>query len=227
MNRIDTQHAGILIVDDMPENITILRELLAERGYRTRPAISGEVALHVVRTAPPDLILLDIMMPGMDGFELCRRLKSDDRLRDIPVIFLSALHDTTEKVNAFALGGVDYITKPFQAEEVLARVLTHVSLHQARRQLQQEIALRRQAEAELTRSHALLEERVAARTACRNCIIARKTICRSCARCCCCAPLLLKMMRFPLLCRALNGKFWRWRWCIRNSIRPKTCHGFD
>lgn len=156
---MDTQQATILIVDDNPENLKILQQLLTAQGYRIRPAISGEFALHVVRSTPPDLILLDIMMPGIDGFEVCRQLKADERLREIPVIFLSALGDTADKVKAFALGGVDYVTKPLQVEEVLARVRTHLNLRHAQKQLeaknqqlQAEIAERQQAQAALQES---------------------------------------------------------------------------
>ncbi|GAK49528.1 serine/threonine kinase with two-component sensor domain [Candidatus Moduliflexus flocculans] len=161
MNQLETAHATILIVDDNPENLKILQQLLTIQGYRTRPAISGEFALHVARSMPPDLILLDIMMTGIDGFEVCRQLKADECLKDIPVIFLSALGDTSDKIKAFELGGVDYITKPFQAEEVLARVRTHVSLRHAQKQLeaknqqlQTEIIERKQTEEALRQSEA-------------------------------------------------------------------------
>lgn len=150
--------ATILIVDDNPSNIAILFQLLDARGYRVKPAINGTVALHVVQHAPPDLILLDIMMPDLDGFEVCRQLKADERLREIPVIFLSALSDTTDKVKGFALGGVDFITKPFQAEEVIARIQTHLSLRQARQRLQAEIAERQKAEAALQEREKMFRE---------------------------------------------------------------------
>lgn len=119
---------NILIVDDTPENLSILRQILAEQGYRVRPALSGEIALKAVQANPPDLILLDILMPEMDGYEVCRRLKADENLRHIPIIFISALDELEDKVKAFSEGCVDYITKPFQADEVLARVNTHISL---------------------------------------------------------------------------------------------------
>jgi len=159
MNQIETSPATILIVDDTPENITVLRQLLTEHGYRARPAISGEVALHVARHTPPDLILLDIMIPGMDGFEVCRHLKADDRLRDIPVIFFSALEETSEKVKALTVGGVDYITKPFHAEELLARVQTHLSLRESRQQLQAQNLQLQQEIAERQRAEVALQER--------------------------------------------------------------------
>jgi diguanylate cyclase (GGDEF)-like protein len=147
---------NILVVDDTPENLTILTRILTEQGYFVRPAINAQIALTTVHKTLPDLILLDIMMPGMDGYELCERLKADDRTREIPVVFISALNDTVNKVRAFQSGGVDYVTKPFQAEEVLARVKTHLTLRNMQRalqahnqQLQQEITEREQAEASL------------------------------------------------------------------------------
>ena len=120
---------NILIVDDTPENITVLRQMLTEEGYRVRPALSGELALKAVQTDPPDLILLDILMPIMDGYEVCRKLKGNEQFRNIPIIFISALSELEDKIKAFSEGGVDYITKPFQTEEVLARVNTHLQLH--------------------------------------------------------------------------------------------------
>ena len=119
----------ILIVDDTPANLQVLAQLLTEQGYRVRPAPSGSLALKSAQRNPPDLVLLDIMMPGMDGYEVCRRLKEDERTRKVPVIFLSALSETLNKTQAFSAGAVDYITKPFQAEEVLARVKTHLALY--------------------------------------------------------------------------------------------------
>jgi len=126
----------ILIVDDTPDNLRLLSQMLAERGYKVRAVLDGEHALAAARAVPPDLVLLDIRMPGMDGYEVCRRLKADPRTQDIPVLFISALGETQDKVKALALGGVDYITKPFQLAEVLARVETHLTLHNLRRQLQ-------------------------------------------------------------------------------------------
>ncbi len=118
----------ILIVDDTVANLTLLIHLLKEKGHRIRPVTSGEMALKRVEKEPPDLILLDINMPGMNGFEVCRRLKEDPRFISIPVIFISALSETMDKAAAFTCGGVDYITKPFQFEEVMARVETHLKL---------------------------------------------------------------------------------------------------
>ncbi|MDM8537062.1 sigma-54 dependent transcriptional regulator [Desulfobacterales bacterium HSG17] len=124
-------HKNILIVDDTPDNLTILRQILTEEGYQVRPALNGEVALKTIQTEPPDLILLDIIMPKMDGFEVCSIIKSSKQTRDIPIIFISALSKTENIVKAFKAGGVDYITKPFQTEEVLSRVRTHLGLQNA------------------------------------------------------------------------------------------------
>ena len=120
---------NILIVDDIPANVLLLVRMLAERGYRPRPVSSGKLALEAARAEPPDLILLDITMPEMNGYEVCEQLKADAALKDIPVIFVSALHETMDKVKAFRAGAVDYVTKPFQFEEVYARVQTQLQLH--------------------------------------------------------------------------------------------------
>jgi signal transduction histidine kinase len=126
---------SIVIVDDTPENLRLLTQILSEQGYRVRSAPNGERALATVRKESPDLILLDIVMPDMDGYEVCRQLKADPERKDIPVIFISALNEVFDKVTAFSIGAVDYITKPFQIEEVLARVQTHLSLEEMRRKL--------------------------------------------------------------------------------------------
>jgi PAS domain S-box-containing protein len=120
---------NILVVDDVSANLKLLDDILKSEGYKTRPVPNGELALRAAAKEKPDLILLDIMMPGIDGFEVCRRLKENPGLKDIPVIFISALGETANIVKALALGGVDYINKPFQAEEVIARVRTHLKLH--------------------------------------------------------------------------------------------------
>lgn len=130
----------VLIVDDNPNNLRVLSGMLDQEGYRIRPAISGETALRSVAAVMPDIVLLDIRMPEMDGYEVCRRLKADPKTREIPVIFISALHEAEDKVSAFTAGGVDYIVKPFQIEEVLARVRTHLELCHARNSLQQAYA---------------------------------------------------------------------------------------
>jgi DNA-binding response OmpR family regulator len=123
---------NILVVDDQPANLKLLEELLTQQGHAVRSFPRGRLALDAAARNVPDLILLDINMPEMDGFEVCRRLKADDKLAGIPVLFLSALNETRDKVTAFRSGGVDYITKPFQLEEVRARVDTHLELHRAR-----------------------------------------------------------------------------------------------
>jgi len=124
--------ADILIVDDVAENLRLLAGMLKESGHHVRPVTSGSLALQAARHLVPDLILLDVKMPGMDGLKVCAELKTDPALRDIPVIFISALHETEDKLRAFQAGGVDYVTKPFQMEEVRARVATHLELRRQR-----------------------------------------------------------------------------------------------
>jgi sigma-B regulation protein RsbU (phosphoserine phosphatase) len=128
--------ADILIVDDTRTNLQLLSQTLGDHGYRVRAVTSGARAMESATAEPPDLILLDIRMPGMDGFEVCRRLKADPRTGEIPVLFISALDEVPDKVNAFAAGGVDYITKPFHVEEVLARTETHLALRRLTRRLE-------------------------------------------------------------------------------------------
>ena len=132
----------ILIVDDTTANLQLLTHLLTEHGYTVHPASDGELALEFVRSIVPDLILLDIRMPGMDGYEVCRRLKADERTRSIPIIFISILENERDKVKGFQEGAVDYITKPFQAEEVLARVETHLRLRELTEHLEQKVVER-------------------------------------------------------------------------------------
>jgi two-component system, sensor histidine kinase and response regulator len=129
--------ADILIVDDITANLKVLGGILKDEGYKVRPVLNGELALQVAQKEKPDLILLDIMMPGMDGYEVCTRIKSNPDLKDIPVIFISALNDTNDLVKAFQSGGVDYITKPFQAAEVLARVATHLQICRQKNELKE------------------------------------------------------------------------------------------
>ncbi|APG26558.1 two-component system response regulator [Syntrophotalea acetylenivorans] len=126
----------IMIVDDTPENLHLLSNLLNKANYRVSAFPHGTLALRAARQRQPDLILLDITMPGMDGYEVCAQLKADQALRDIPIIFISALGDTLDKTRAFQAGGVDYITKPFQVEEVHARVTTHLELRRSQKQLE-------------------------------------------------------------------------------------------
>jgi two-component system, sensor histidine kinase and response regulator len=143
-------HSDIMIVDDNTANLKLLEDMLLQRGHEVRSFPLGRLALASASKTPPDLILLDVNMPEMNGYEVCERLKSIETLRAIPVIFLSALNETQDKVKAFRSGAVDYISKPFQFEEVHARVETHLELHDLQRAL--------------TRHNDLLEETVAART---------------------------------------------------------------
>ncbi|WP_230874578.1 HD domain-containing phosphohydrolase [Methylomonas sp. LL1] len=134
-NPIDSQ-GNIVIVDDQPNNLRVLSGILQQAGYKVRPALDGAVALKSIKSSPPDLVLLDIRMPEMDGYEVCRQLKRDEQTRDIPVVFISALQDMEDKLAAFQAGGVDYVSKPFQMEEVLARVRAHLKLYRLQRDLQ-------------------------------------------------------------------------------------------
>lgn len=151
---------GILIVDDAVANLELLAEILRERGYEPRPVATGKSALLAAQADPPDLVLLDINMPEMDGFEVCTRLKADVRLKDIPVIFLSAYAEALDKVKAFSLGAVDYVTKPFQVDEVVARVRTHLALRGLQRQLSTHNARLESVVAERTRELAKAYEQL-------------------------------------------------------------------
>ncbi|HAT33533.1 MAG TPA: hybrid sensor histidine kinase/response regulator [Janthinobacterium sp.] len=148
--------ATVLIIDDTPANVAVLADYLEDQGLRVLVAQDGEEGLARASFASPDLILLDVMMPGMDGFETCRRLKALPEVKDIPVIFMTALTDTSNVVTGFAVGGVDYVTKPIQIEEVLARIHTHLALRAMHCQLsaqnlvlQQEVAMRLEMSAQL------------------------------------------------------------------------------
>ncbi|UZQ53308.1 hybrid sensor histidine kinase/response regulator [Trichothermofontia sichuanensis B231] len=143
----------ILLVDDNPTNLEVLFNSLSNSGFKLLIAEDGESAIALAHEAQPDMILLDVMMPGLDGFTTCQRLKADAATQAIPILFMTALSETIDKVKGLSLGAVDYITKPFQPEEVLARVKTHIALRQLQhqlqvqnQQLQQEIAERQQAE---------------------------------------------------------------------------------
>lgn len=136
MEKNDKNTESILLVDDQPANLQVLMHTLERFGCKLLVAKNGEAALAIARKVHPDLILLDIMMPGIDGFEVCRRLKADQNTENIPVIFLSALDETEDKVHGLQLGAVDYIAKPFQPEEVIARVNTHLTIHQLTREVQ-------------------------------------------------------------------------------------------
>lgn len=162
----------IMIVEDNTSNLKFLTEILKKAGYRVRPAVDGEMALRSVQARLPDLILMDIKLPGMDGVEICRRLKADPGTREIPVIFISALQETELKVRALEVGGVDYVTKPFSPSEVLTRINIHIKMHQLQqrlavksKELGAEIEVRKKAEEELENHRKHLEKLVAERTA--------------------------------------------------------------
>ncbi len=154
---------NILIVDDQIPNLRVLTAMLKEKNYQVRKATDGETAIEAVEIEPPDLIILDIKMPGMDGYEVCQSLKLNDATKDIPIIFISALNEVFDKVKAFDVGGIDYITKPFQEEEVLARIKSQLTIKQQQRllekekeRLKQEIEKRKEIEASLYQSRALI-----------------------------------------------------------------------
>jgi putative two-component system response regulator len=131
-----TDKPRVMVVDDTPENLSLLTSMLGEQGFSVLALPSGPLAIRAAQRIPPDLVLLDITMPVMDGYEVCRQFKADARLADVPIIFLSALSDASDKIEAFRAGGVDFISKPFQFEEVHARVTAHVKIRQLQRRLQ-------------------------------------------------------------------------------------------
>ena len=141
-----TPRSSVLIVDDLPNNVRLLSIMLTEKGYQVRKAINGQMALNTVRSLIPDLILLDINMPDLNGYQVCEQLKADEKTREIPVIFISALDDVFDKVKAFQVGGVDYISKPFQGEEVMARIENQLTICRQKKQLQNEIKERQKTE---------------------------------------------------------------------------------
>lgn len=141
-----TPRPSVLIVDDLPNNVRLLSIMLTEKGYQVRKAINGQMALNTVRSLIPDLILLDINMPDLNGYQVCEQLKADEKTREIPVIFISALDDVLDKVKAFQVGGVDYISKPFQGEEVMARIENQLTICRQKKQLQNEIKERQKTE---------------------------------------------------------------------------------
>ena len=179
----DADQYEILIVDDTVDNLKLLSRILEARGYRVRAVTNGRHALKSAEVRLPDLILLDVKMPEMDGYEVCRRLKTEERSRNVPVIFVSAYGKTIEKVHGFNAGAVDFITKPFEEQEVLARVQIHLrlrvltehleqqvakrteELHAANAQLQRELTEHKRMEMELANYRDKLEEEVKKRTA--------------------------------------------------------------
>ncbi|MEZ2248552.1 MULTISPECIES: ATP-binding protein [unclassified Microcoleus] len=171
-NEQKTSLGNILVVDDTPENLRLLSTMLSQRGYVPRCVINGQMALRACNSNPPDLILLDIMMPEMNGYEVCQHLKNDAITRDIPVIFISAKDEVFDKVNAFAVGGVDYISKPFQFEEVLVRIESHLTLRNLQKQLkeqnvllQEEISSRLAVEEVLHEKNQILQQEISTRCA--------------------------------------------------------------
>lgn len=135
MNQDLSEKAVILIIDDSPTNLKILLKYLRSSGFEIRMAENGEAGLAQVKLLKPDIILLDVMMPGIDGFETCQRLKESEETKDIPVIFMTSLAEVSDKLKGFKVGAVDYITKPFRQEEVLARVNTHLTILRQRNQI--------------------------------------------------------------------------------------------
>jgi len=154
----------ILVVDDTPDSLRLLVSILSEQGYKVRAAPSGKLALSAAQKLPPDLILLDVKMPEMDGYEVCRQFKANPQTNQIPVIFLSAWSDVIDKVRAFSVGGVDYITKPFQIEETIARIQTHLTLRALQKALNQKNETLSQTLSQLqqTQSQLIQSEKMAA-----------------------------------------------------------------
>ncbi|MBE9182023.1 PleD family two-component system response regulator [Oculatella sp. LEGE 06141] len=164
---LDVKHANLLVVDDHLDSLRSLSQLLDQAGYRIRKATSGKMALETIQVELPDLILLDVQMPQLNGYQVCEQLKANANTCTIPVIFLSALHHTEDKVKAFAVGGADYVTKPFQAEEILARVRHQITILRQQqqltaqnRQLQREIQQRQQVELILQQTNLELQQLV-------------------------------------------------------------------
>ncbi|MEQ9624091.1 hybrid sensor histidine kinase/response regulator [Coleofasciculus chthonoplastes] len=157
MDNSTPKNPKLLIVDDQPHNLGILFDFLTRSGFKIFVALDGESAIQRTEVTQPDLIILDVMMPGIDGFETCKRLKQNPSTQDIPIIFMTALSDTVDKVQGFKLGAVDYITKPIHQEEVLSRIQTHIKLYHLQNQLQTKTE-------ELAHLNQNLEEIVQART---------------------------------------------------------------
>ncbi|MDP6505931.1 MAG: sigma 54-interacting transcriptional regulator, partial [Planctomycetota bacterium] len=164
MSTNESEQPSVLIVDDTPANLGVLVDCLTGADFEILVARDGERALELAFQTHPDIILMDVMMPGMDGFEACRQLKAKPETQDIPVIFITGLTETNNKVTGFDAGGIDYLTKPLQHEEVLARVHTHLTLRDLRRQLEGQNTDLKQAEADLKAANESLEQKVAERT---------------------------------------------------------------
>jgi signal transduction histidine kinase/DNA-binding response OmpR family regulator len=172
----DNDTPVIMLVDDTPANLRFLQQIMHHAGYAVAAFPRGELALKAAQRKLPDLILLDIMMPDMDGFEVCRQLKADPRLEKIPVLFLSALTDQSDKVRAFAAGGVDYITKPFDENEILVRVRTHLKLNQLSRKLEDLVDQRTR---QLKQTNAALEKEIVSRKAAQERLSENQALLRS------------------------------------------------
>ncbi len=166
--------AKILIVDDTPANLDLLAEVLEPQGCTVLAAPGGDVALRIAAKADPDLVLLDVLMPDPDGYETCRRLKADAATANVPVLFISAKDESQSLVDGFAAGAVDYIAKPFQAEEVLARVGTHLSLSRLTRALREKNAELEKRSAELTAANEKLREEMRRRATAENALARRR-----------------------------------------------------
>jgi diguanylate cyclase (GGDEF)-like protein len=156
MTDASPEKGNILLVDDLPDNLRLLNDLLVNLGYSVRSVTSGKMAICTVEAKPPDVILLDVKMPDLDGYQVCETLKAMADTKEIPIIFISAINDTFDKIRAFQLGAVDYITKPFQCEEVVARLETQLTIQRQKKILQAEINKRRETEEILYQSRALL-----------------------------------------------------------------------
>ncbi|MEO8891551.1 MAG: response regulator [Coleofasciculaceae cyanobacterium] len=159
-----TPKGSLMVVDDTVANLRLLVNLLTENGYKVRAASNGKLAVSSVQLCAPDLILLDILMPGLNGYEVCRQLKADVKTKDIPIIFMSAINDVFDKVQAFEVGGIDYITKPFQVEEVLVRVNIHLENRSLQKTLQEKNDILAKTLLELTaaQNHLIQSEKMAA-----------------------------------------------------------------
>ncbi|MGL4499447.1 MAG: response regulator [Planktothrix sp.] len=155
-NENENSQGDILIVDDFVENLHLLTRILEKQGYRVRSATNGKMALRTIHNAHPDLILLDILMPEMNGYQVCEALKADETTSEIPIIFLSAFDDVLDKVKAFQVGGIDYITKPYQSQEVIARVQTQMIIQQQKKELKQQIEEHQQMAEIISQSRYLL-----------------------------------------------------------------------
>ncbi len=156
VNPSETPKGNILIVDDLIENLQFLTKVLNKQGYKVRSVTNGKMALRTIHNHPPDVILLDIKMPEMNGYEVCETLKTNEATSELPVIFLSALDEVLDKVKAFQVGGVDYITKPFQPEELIARIQTQLTIQQQKYQLRKQIEAHQQTAEILYQSRTLL-----------------------------------------------------------------------